>query len=169
MPPTSRPSATLNQNKMSSPLSNRQKFILAALAREAWQQDIKNNPLQQAVSEHEFRHDQVRAATGRSGLTSCTQAHYQVIRAHFLQLLGRDDQALNAHYRDTGNGRRIVRHKINQACAAAGVTLNYANAICKSKYKCNLDDASDRQLWSIKFDLDRASKRRRQPISPAIQ
>lgn len=143
-------------------LSPKQKFILSDLARQVYAQRPRNiGGPHDGETEEEFRHRHVAHAVGKAGVRACTQHDYKIVEAHFLQLLGRDGAAFNAHVRDAGNPRRIVEYKILEACKHAGVGMAYAETICRCKFKCALTNATVPQLWIIKYDLDRAGKRRR--------
>lgn len=147
---------------MSAPLSNKQKFILADLARQAW---ARCGPQDDGIEEDAFRHREVIKAVGKPGLTACSQSDYKIVQAHFLQLLGRDGEAFNSLVRHETNDRRVVASKLITACRAACVRLSYAEAICQSRYKCSLDDATVPQLWKIKFTIDARGRARRKSSS----
>lgn len=147
---------------MSAPLTNRQKFILADLARQAWSRQSAG--FRREIDEEHFRHLAVTEAVGKAGLRSCSQADYAAVKTHFLKLLGREDEALNADLRGQTNTLRVAKFKLREACRRAGVDLNYAAAICRSKFKTDLEDATEKQIWVIKYDLDRAVKRKKSTV-----
>jgi hypothetical protein len=139
-----------------------QQRILSRLARRAFaMQPPAGGGAHDGESEIDFRHRQVAVACGKAGLRACSQADYKIVEAHLEALLGNVPKVFDAHIAHDGNPRRVVEFKILESCRQARVTLAYAETICRSKYKCSLAEATDRQLWGIKFDVDRAARRKR--------
>jgi len=106
-----------------------------------------------------WRHVEQGKACGVQSLCACTQDHYGRLVAHFQALAGETVAAARTLVRDAGNGRRIARYKLGQELSKRGLQVGYAAAICRSKYKCDLADASEGQLWKLVFDI----RNRRKP------
>jgi hypothetical protein len=149
---------------MSAPLTNHQKAYLAQLAARAHRAWIAQDPpTRSAITAEEFRHHQVASATGKLGLRCCSQDDYKTAEAHFLNLLGHTGEALNAHLRAATETRRVARYKLDQACAEFGLSINYANAICRRQHRgLTIDDITERQIWQLVYTIrnrGRANKR----------
>jgi hypothetical protein len=96
-----------------------------------------------------WRHDQVMAAVGQPGLTSCNHADYRPLMAHFKILSGDDAGAFqdlmhtgpargHAEPGDTHEERRIVAHHIAQAIRehqAAGGTIGIGYVVAIARHK----------------------------------
>jgi len=79
-----------------------QKSRLAILAKEAWEIQCRAGLCE--TDELNFRHAQVAIATGRDGLRECGNSHFRSIKAHFLRLIGRHQEA-DALWAKTGRVR----------------------------------------------------------------
>jgi hypothetical protein len=149
-------------------LSNHQKATLCMAAREAFEKMHGRAPLTQSEGDR-FRHEHVVIATGKAGLRDCVQDDYLPVKAHFLDLIGESGAAMNAHLAHGVESRKLALHHLEKMCEQRGVNLAYAASICRSMFKCALDDASVKQLWKITFRLKtRRSKRaaKRQDSKP---
>ena len=93
------------------------------------------------------------------------QADYPRLRAHYLRLLGRVDESRVWDRRALGRNLDVARAKLSQALAEAGPVLGdaraYAAAICRSKFKGDLESLTSRQVWVLVFDLRRAAQKKR--------
>ena len=144
---------------MSAPLTNDQKRILSQLARRAFNLDCAQargrggQPDTSTAAATGHRHQHVIAACGKHGLRCCSQDDYAAVKAHFQDLLGESGRALNSLMHGEGNKKRIAQYKLTQACRDAGLKLSYAAAICRTQYKCALEDASEGQLWRLMFTI----------------
>jgi len=94
-------------------------------------------------------------------LCACTQAHYGRLVAHFQALGGNAAAATRTLVRDADNDRRIARYKLDEALRERGLREEYAAAICRRQYRCGLDGANARQLWSLLYTI----RNRRKPAS----
>lgn len=174
---------------MSAPLNNDQKRYLAQLARRAWNlacarargagevlpEDGERfaDPL---LNDHDaWRHHQVAAACGKLGLRCCSQDDYGAVKAHFLNLLGQPDRALNAdvHGGKEANDRRIVEWKILQECKRLGLQVSYAEAICRAQNRgkgiTEIDHGplGTKRLWAVLFTIrNRAAKKKKELVTP---
>lgn len=150
-------------------LTNKQKAYLSRLAAEACARQPRQlqigEPLRpSAETLARWRHEQVQIACGKRGLRCCSQADYKAVEAHFLNLLGRTRPAFRAAQESYTESRRQAAWKVLRCVekwAAHGITLAYAEALSRRIHKCPLQDASEKQLWQIKFTLDAEGRRRR--------
>jgi len=132
---------------MSAPLSKNQKRYLSELSRRAWS---KAGPELDGISEADFRHQEVAAACGKLGLRCADQNDYKLIEGHLLEKLGRHGAAFNAQVRAATEPRRLVEHKILQACQEFGFGLGYADAICRAQnHGAGLDNVEEKRLWFV--------------------
>lgn len=145
---------------MPAPLKNNQKWEIVKLARAAF---AKLDPADiDGQSFDEWRHSEVARACGKQGLRCCDQDDYAGLKAHFLDMLGASGAAFNWHVRAQSQGDRVARAVLERECGKAGVSLGYAIAICKRQFHCELNDASEKQLWSLVYTVrNRATARRR--------
>lgn len=101
----------------------------------------------------------MRAAVHKDGLRCCDQGDYAGLRWHIASATGDVEGTFYWGKRVQGNPKRIARWKLNQALRDAGLSIGYAAVICKNKFKCAIDEASESQLWSLFYDIQRAAKR----------
>lgn len=100
-----------------------------------------------------WRHVETGKAVGIQSLKLCTQAHYARVLAHFQRLAGREVSADRTVARDQDNGRRIAWFKLTQARNERGLAESWVATICRAKFKCSLDDASEKQIWKLFYDV----------------
>lgn len=151
---------------MPAGLSNLQKRDIAIAARQAYQAwpereafEAINSELSRSACFEAWRHVEIGKATGGvQSLCECTQAHYARVLAHFQQLAGQTAAAEHTLARDQDNGRRIAMFKLTSALRERGLEASWVATICRSKFKCTLDRASESQLWKLFYDV------RRRPI-----
>lgn len=149
---------------LAGPLSNVQKAQLCIACREAFDQrggECKLGPLD------EWRHEQVRIATGKPGLTACAQGDYKKLLAHFLMLKGETGRAMNAHLDDSTEERRVAAYKLQSALQKAGLTPSYAEAICKRQFRTTVAECSAKQLWNLFYTITNRATARRQKAQSA--
>ena len=138
-----------------SPLSQTQKARLCQLSDQAFKLHCtKEHEAGRVVdtsvaARSAFRHGQVRAACGLSGLRYCTQREYKLIEAHLLDLVGEAGLAMNALVRHQDNDRRQLEWKITQILEEMGRPLEYAAGICSKMFGRNLMDATPEQLLKV--------------------
>ncbi|MDE2101190.1 MAG: hypothetical protein KGL39_28350 [Patescibacteria group bacterium] len=136
---------------MSAPLSINQKRYLSQLARRAWH---KAGPELDGIEEGAFRHQEVIKACGKIGLRCCDQNDYKLVEGHFLELLGFHGAAFNAQVRAATETRRLVAHKILDACQEFGMSVAYAEKICRAQnHGAGLDDVDEKTLWRIFYTV----------------
>lgn len=151
---------------MSAPLSNYQKRHLSQLARRALNHTralARGRGEEFNVTEEDYRHEQVIEACGKHGLRCCSQDDYKAVEAHLLDKLGQHGPAFNAQVRAATEKRRVAEFKLDAELKAAGLHVNYANAICQRQFNCTIFDATERQLWNLVYTVrNRAAAKRRQ-------
>ncbi len=158
---------------MSAPLSNLQKREIAIAARRAYDArpdreefELINSHLSRTACFEAWRHVENGKATGIQRSTAMTQDHYAAALAHFLKLAGDEPGAARVYERGQTNGKRVARWKLEEALRERGLQLGYAASICRAKYKRSLDDATEKQLWKLVFDV-RSSKHKPLPKKPS--
>lgn len=150
-----------------TPLSKLQKADIAIAARaafDAWEGraafEALNPEFTASARFEAWRRDEQIKAGGPRSLRAATQAHYGRLMAHFQALAGYAAAAARTRARDADNDRRIARYKLDQELRRHGLPAAYAGAICRTQYKCTLDEASAKQLWRLVFTV----RSRRTPV-----
>lgn len=149
--------------RLGGPLTNTQKAELSILCRQAF--DLHNTLAGPAATRaaEDFRHTQVHAAVNKPGLTACTQDDYLPLRAHFLHLLGRDGEALNAHMAHGTEDKRVALFKLNESLAKANLPMAYAAAIARrQRHGRGIDELTAKELWQLIYTINnRGTAKRR--------
>ena len=139
---------------MSAALSNEQKANIAIVARKAFDCQVATGVLGDSADLADWRHEQQLAAVGKESLTSCTQDDFPTLMAHFYKLAGEDGLAMKWIVRGQTNPKRVALAKLGEACLEAGVKYpDYPAAICRQRYKCELEALSPNQLWKIFYTV----------------
>lgn len=97
----------------------------------------------------DWRHAEIMVAVGKDGLTRCENEEFADICAHFADLAGHPDQALEWHLRAGGDRRRRIEFSLNAAMQRFGLSIPYAQSICRDQFRCQVEDASDVQLVNL--------------------
>lgn len=155
---------------MSAPLTRYQKAYLAQLADRAFSRAAEvarqrgELPATDWRARENYRHDQVAAACGKFGLRCCSQDDYKLVEGHFLEALGHHGAAFNAFTRAATNDLRVAQYKLREACKQAGLSINYANAICRNQNRgLTIDDVTAQTIWRLIYTIrSRAAARRHQ-------
>lgn len=142
-------------------LTRLQKREIVRLARSAWQRSAErvpllesNKELSKSAVEAAWRHvEQGKAMGGRQSLTEATQRDYEPLRAHFLRLCGAEAAADKALMRAATDGQRRALYLLRCALRERALDERYAAAICRTQFRCELDDASEKQLWNLIFTV----------------
>jgi hypothetical protein len=137
-----------------APLSHDQKATICIRAREACEHQLGGVP--SAAALREWRMAEQKKAVGIESLTHCTQAHYLPLLARFQDLAGESGRAMNTHLEEATAEKRLALHKLTTECTRRGLTLAYVTPICRSKFKCGIEDATPQQLWKLVFDVRRS-------------
>lgn len=138
-------------------LTNTQKTHLVLLAKEAYEHAQAKDPWFSTVLNpfDEWRHGECAKACGAAGLRCADERDFEAIRGHFLKLAGKDDQALKEFVAAQNAGVRRAWAVLMGALNTYGYRREYVAKICKDKYKCDLDRASEGQLWKLLYDVRR--------------
>jgi hypothetical protein len=142
---------------------------LALLARQAWgkRSEIGDRrseecpfevPGEERISAFDaWRREQCMQAVERQGLTECRNEDYLPLMAHFLRLLGREDEAAALLERAEMEPRAYVMDQFRRACRVAeGHVQNpeqYAEGFLRRACKCGIDDAPEKALWRAVYLL----------------
>jgi hypothetical protein len=158
---------------MPAPLSHLQKRDISIAARrayDAWPEreafEAINPEMSRTACFDAWRRVEQGKAVGIQSLREMTQAHFNRVLAHFEQLAGDAAGAERRRARDQDNDRRIALHKLKGACQAADVGLSYAATICRSQYRCGLDEASTKQLWNLFYTVRNRRAKTATPSGP---
>ncbi len=149
-----------------NPLSHEQKArvcIAARRAYDAWaireEFELINPELSPSKCFEAWRRVEQGKAVGQQSLRLCTsETHYLPLLAHFAGLLGEGGRALQLLLRHAEEGRITVYFKLLQTLEERGLEEEYAATICRCKFKCALGEASEKQLWSLFFDVRQRRK-----------
>ena len=134
------------------PLTGEQKKRLAILSRKA--------AAKCGISSHEqdeWRREQSILACGLR-ITEATQAHWADLKSRFQDLCGEPEKAFITQMREGDNKRRVAMWKLTQALNAKGLQPAYAASICRSQFKCPLEEASAKQLWCLFYTVTNRRK-----------
>lgn len=144
-------------------LSNKQKAEIGQLAQAAWAHQIdvqaellEANPgmtLPQLFTG--WRRVEQGKVLGelRQSLTQADQTEYARLMAHFARLTG--NEALTAQWekRAVNDGRARAEWHLHTELKKADLKLEYAAVICRAQNRCELREASERQLWRLVFTI----------------
>jgi hypothetical protein len=155
------------------PLSAKQIHVLVMLAREAWGRCAG------AQGFDEWRHQQCLMAVERGGLTQCRNEDFLPLQAHFLRLLGRDQEAAAAETRHEMEPRTWALHSFQaavqestDAAFAAGVQFDaYAYAsgyLRKARGVATFDEADAKAVWAATYLLKRKAALMRKRAGSAM-
>jgi hypothetical protein len=148
-----------------SPLTNEQKRDAIVLMREAWAGGLAPDADHSAEAFTAWRRAQTLVACGHPHLTACHQRHFPAIMAHFARLSGKPSVARYWATRIIGDEARQARSLLARAIREAADVIakgeEYAASICRTRFKCGLEDCSQRQLMMLVFDVRRNAQRRR--------
>jgi hypothetical protein len=149
----------------SKSLSNDQKAKLSILAKACWQIQVEAGIFD--GTEKEFRHQQVEIATGKAGLTACSNADYRAIYAHFLKLQGNAKAAAAVYAKtgrvkgskevhDTHENRELAFHQIMRLAQVSdgAITDSYAADLSSDMFAGSpIHQLTASQLQALLFTL----------------
>jgi hypothetical protein len=159
-------------------LTNRQKAGIAEVARRAWAMQGRPGyadqpadlPSEIRMTQAEafgcWRHDEQKAAIGLASLTCAAQRDYARLMAHFARLAGDHKSADYWVLREAGNPVRQARAALDRElkrneALLGGQPTAYVNKIARCRYSVNIDDLSEKQLWTLVMDIRRAAASKR--------
>lgn len=147
---------------MSAPLNHGQKAYLSQLSDQAFTREQRiaasmgiqfYEGMSPTKAREAFRHAEVAKACAKIGLRCCTQDDYKLVEAHFLQMLGKIEAAFKAGVRAASEPRRQAEAVLVRECTRFGFRLSYAESICRTQYKCTLQDATTNQIWNLVYTV----------------
>lgn len=100
--------------RSSSSLSRAETTNLVMTAQEAFNYQLVLKRVEPGTSFNDWRRDQVMDAVGLGGISKIGRVHFRTVKAHFLTLAGRDDEAfaiLNKTGRKTDHGDPADTHE----------------------------------------------------------
>lgn len=143
------------------PLSGRQIRELVILARDAFMLEFP----EPQEDFNEWRHRQCMMTVERAGLKECVNEDYLPLRAHFLRLCGRSEEAQKAQERYEIEPRTWALNKLHEECKAAEDVLpqayKYAEGFIRNKRGVNLLEADDKTIWHAIFVIRRRAEQLR--------
>jgi hypothetical protein len=143
-------------------LTNGQKAHLAILSKDAFDKlrpDL--DPQFDGIDRDDWRREEVAKACGKFGLTCCGQGDYQLVRAHFLNLLGEPGQALKAMVKAAEEPRQKAERTLFGKLAEYGYGRDYILPICRARFKQSLAECSAGQLWKLVYIVQSNGERKR--------
>jgi hypothetical protein len=117
-----------------------------------------------------WRHQTCLQVVERPGLTACRQEDFAPLKGHFLRLIGQEAMADRLQERAEMEPRRVALWKLEQEYSAVLDVIDrpdeYVFSIARARYKCGqIEDLSEKQIWTLLFDLRRNAQRRRRKQS----
>ena len=144
-------------------LTSLQRQQMCALAREAWA--FKRAAGHAGADFNAWRYEENFKACHKESLRACTQRDWPLLRAHFLRLLGRCEQARNLETRATLQAAHVAANRLRLECEAARDVIampgKYIEAISRARFKRPTNELSAREIWTLVFDLRRNAQGRR--------
>ncbi|WP_309400200.1 hypothetical protein [Cerasicoccus maritimus] len=144
-------------------LSNTQKMRICQAARRAWDSNesrrddwLERNPeLSKSKIFELWRQLEQQQCIGISSLTQAvSEEHYLRLLAHFQDLAGDSGDALKNLLRHADEEQLQTLNNIKASCDERNLDFpGYPGAICRRQFKCALDAASPKQLWSLLFTV----------------
>jgi hypothetical protein len=111
----------------------------------------------------QWRHEHVALACGKAGLRCCDQQDYKRVEAHFLELLGESGKAMNSLVRAETEPKRQAETVLAREMRQFGFSAPYVATICRTQFKCDVEDATTGQLWKLVYTIrNRGNAKRRQ-------
>jgi hypothetical protein len=153
-------------------LSREQIRALVLLAREAWGRGGAGQGFD------EWRHQQCLLTVERGGLTECRNEDYLPLKAHFLRLLGRAEEAAAAETRHAMEPRTWAFHNFQLAMQAATDAAfvarerldAYAYAggfLRRTRGVATFDEADTKAVWAATYLLQRKAAQLRKRAETA--
>lgn len=96
-----------------------------------------------------WRHAQVLAACGKTGLRDATNSDFNLILAAFQTARGADDKALNSLLKAGTEKVRQLRAVIWKTLERAGLPAEYAHAIALDRFGLTVDDLTEQQAKQL--------------------
>lgn len=142
----------------SRPLTKRQKWLLADLARHVFDALRERGQLR-GVSLEDWRHHIAVKACGQR-ISQASHGDYKRLQAAFLHEKGDEDGERRALVQAQSTPQGIALFKLRQTLKETNTPTAYAETLARRFYKgANLEDLTARQLWTLVFTVrNNASK-----------
>lgn len=146
-----------------SALSLSQKATICRLAQQAYRAwsgreefETCNPELSVSRCFEAWRRVEQGKAIGVQSLTDprvTSEGHYLRLVAHFQHLLGQGGKAMTNLVRHQEEPRIVAYHKLKSALAERGLDEAYAAKICRTQFRCELGQATTKQLWCLFYTV----------------
>lgn len=134
------------------PLTRRQKFILADLARHSFQRLQAQGQLA-GVTLEAWRHQVAVQACGHR-ISEATLGDFKTIQAALLHAVGDEAGERRAMMQAQGTPLAIALFKLGQILRETNTPRAYAETLARRFYKtANLADLTARQVWTLTFTI----------------
>ena len=142
-----------SERGLSRPLDNDAKWQLVKVAKAALRLMIEAGDLEEGTCFETWRQAETRKATGGPTISEACVRHYQLIRAHFLDLQREHAAAAAARKKAEVAALEIARNAL-RTLAQTRQDWQAAQTIASRFYKgTDLRDLSAKQVWSVVFTL----------------
>jgi len=153
------------------PLSPLQIKTLIALARKAFAHLCDKGALSDSAEFNAWRHQQCLQTVERGGLRECRNEDFLPLKAHFLRLQVREEEATSCLERHEVEPRTWAMRQLQQACTAAADVMpramDYAYGFVKNKRHVMMVDADATTLRHAAYVVARkAAQLRSQSNAP---
>ncbi len=142
------------------PLTAGDKAHICILAREAFVVMHDREPSNQAEFD-QWRREQQLKACGFASLTHCDQRHKTDLESHFLNLKGESAKAFKRQMKREVGDKSVALGVLKGNLKKFGLHEGYAATICRSMHKCELANATVKQLWDVVFQIRKNQQRKR--------
>ena len=152
-----------------APLSTLQRQELARLARRAFDRLCTRGELGDTAEFDAWRHEQAMQVVERPGLRLCRNEDYLLLRAHFMRILGHEEQAGRMEARAAMEPRSWAIARLRAECRQAADVLpkawDYATGFIRNKRKVSIEDADERTIWHAIYTVRRRVQQLRRSIA----
>ena len=149
----------------SAPLTNEQKRDIVLLARKAFARQRDIGALGPEADGEVWRRIQMLLVVERRSLTTCVNADYAALKAHFLALSGNEVRAQAVALKAGCEDRTWALAKLRNECVAAADVMprafEYAAGFLRNARGVTIDEASAKQLWHAVFVVRRRTQQLR--------
>ncbi len=143
-----------SERGLSRPLDNEAKWQLVKVAKAALRLMIEAGDLEEGTCFETWRQAETRKATGGPTISEACVRHYQLIKAHFLDLQRKHAAAAAARKKAEVAALEIARHALRTHLSQTRQGWQAAQTIASRFYKgTHLRDLNAKQVWSVVFTL----------------
>lgn len=141
-------------------ISKSQLINLAKAARAAFDAGLNAGQIPKGTKFDDWRHGSMDEVLGKVSFKELTQRDYLPMLAWWQDRAGESGKAMESIMRADSNPLRIARHKLEEALKKAKLPPAYVIAICRRQYKCELTEASVKQIWQLVYTINNRGKAR---------